>query len=290
VEVLVDMKALDFAIITPSYAPDFQRCQLLSWSIERFIAQPITHYIIVDRQDLDLFRQLQKPNTEIITVESVLPSWLVKMPFVKNGWFSFKTLPIRNWLLQQIVKIEVSRQIERDVLAFVDSDVAFIRPFNFQTFVREDRARFFRIPDADNTQMHNRWSQSAAQLLGLPPIDYAGARYVGNAITWRRENVFKMCERVEQVSGRGWIEALCNTWHFSEYTLYGIFVDYILKENSGHYEDPNNLCQEHWEDRPLSEPELQKFFTEITPEQVAVMISAKSGMSIDRYHTLLKNL
>jgi Family of unknown function (DUF6492) len=186
VEVIADMKAVDFAIITPSYAPDFQRCQLLSWSIEQFISPPVTHYIIVDRRDLDLFRQLQKPNTEIITVESVLPSWIVKFPFVQNGWFSFKTFPVRNWLLQQIVKIEVSRQINRDVLVFVDSDVAFIRPFNFQNFIQEDRVRFFRIPDEDNTEMHNRWSQSATRLLGLPAMDYAGARYVGNAITWRR--------------------------------------------------------------------------------------------------------
>jgi hypothetical protein len=72
--------------------------------------------------------------------------------------------------------------------------------------------------------------------------------------------------------------------------LYGIFVDYILKEHSGHYYDPYNLCQEHWYEHPLSEPQLNQFFAEISPEQVAVMISAKSGMSVEKYHALLKNL
>ena len=119
------MQQFDFAIITPSYAPDFQRCQLLSWSVEQFVPASVSHYIIVDARDLKLFQQLETQRTKLITVESVLPWWIQHIPFVKNGWFSLKTFVIRNWILQQIVKISIAQYLKQDVLIFVDSDVTF---------------------------------------------------------------------------------------------------------------------------------------------------------------------
>jgi len=99
--------SFQFALITPSYAPDFERCRLLCQSVEKFISPSVPHYIIVEQRDLPLFRQIQSSHTEIITVESVLPWWLKRLPLVKNGWLSFKTFPIRNWITQQLVKISV---------------------------------------------------------------------------------------------------------------------------------------------------------------------------------------
>lgn len=142
------MKQFSFGIITPSYAPDFARCRLLSESIDWCAASPIKHYIIVDRRDLNLFQQLQSANREIITVESVLPWWIKKIPQVKNGWFSFKSLPIRNWLIQQIVKLAIAEYVSDDILIFVDSDVVFIRPFEVRDFIRDGKVRLFREPQA----------------------------------------------------------------------------------------------------------------------------------------------
>jgi len=126
------MKKLKFGIITPSYSPDFERCRLLSKSIQQFVSPDVTHHIIVERRDLPLFRQLQGLNTEIHIVQSLLPWWIQRIPLFKNGCFSFKTLPIRNWITQQIVKISSAQCVEEDVLVFVDSDVTFVRPCNFE--------------------------------------------------------------------------------------------------------------------------------------------------------------
>ncbi|MDJ0795354.1 MAG: DUF6492 family protein [Calothrix sp. MO_167.B12] len=286
------MNKTDFCLITPSYAPDFERCQLLCWSIEKFLPTSINHYIIVDRKDLTLFKKLNKSNTEIITVESVLPWWIQKIPLFQNGWFSFKTLPIRNWLLQQIVKLSIAQYINHDVFVFVDSDVIFVRPLNFHSFVNNGKIRFFREPEAIDIQMqtHYKWYETATQLLELPPMNFPAPNYIGNLITWKRENVFKLYQHLENISGRGWIETIASCWDFSEYILYGMFVDQVLKDESGHYCDPQNICHEYWLEEVMSSEQLQDFFAHIRPEHLTVMISAKSGMSVPEYQQLIKQI
>lgn len=283
------MKTFDFAIITPSYAPDFERCRLLSWSINQFLSPVVTHYIIVDRRDLSLFRQLQGPHTEILTVESILPWWIQRIPFLKNGWLSLKTLPIRNWLIQQIVKIAVAQYIDTNVLVFVDSDTTFVRPFNLQSFIHEGKVRLFREPPY-HVEAHFRGHQTANKVLGLSDIGYPTPGYIGNVITWKRDNVFKLYQKIESISGKGWIETLANSWHLSEYILYGVFVDHFLKEQSGHYYDAQKISHEYWTPEPMSDEQLQNFFATIPPEYVAVMISAKAGIPVERYQSLVKSI
>jgi hypothetical protein len=288
------MNKLDFAIITPSYAPDFERCRLLSWSIQKFLSPSVTHYIIVDARDLPLFRQLQRPNTEIISVESVLPWWIQRLPFVKNGWFSLKTVFIRNWLLQQIVKLAFAQHVDKDVFAFVDSDVTFIRPFNVESFVREDQVRLFRVADQCTTEfigenlIYGKCFQTATNLLGLPPVSLPTAGYIGNIITWKRDNLFKLYQHIESISGKEWIETVCSSWYLSEYILYGVFVDQVLKEQSGHFYDSGRICHEYWSTQTMSDDQLEQFFAELLPDDKAVMISAKAGISPQQYQNLVK--
>ncbi len=282
------MTKFSFAIITPSYAPDFERCQLLSWSINQFVSPSITHYIIVDQRDLSLFRQLKRPNTEIITVESVMPWWIKRLPLMKNGWLSLKTIFIRNWIVQQLVKIAIPQYIKEDVLAFVDSDTAFVRPFNFESFIREGKVRLYQKPICDNPETHLKWNKTAHKLLGLPLVNFPFPGYIGNVITWKRDNVLKLYQKLESISGRGWLETLTSSWHLSEYTLYGVFVEHILKEESGHYFDNQIICHEYWSSESMSDQQMQNFFTKIHPQHTAIMISAKAGISVQQYETILK--
>ncbi len=284
------MKNFDFAIITPSYAPDFERCRLLSWSIQKYVSPAVTHHIIVESRDLQLFRQLQGPNTQIHLVQSLLPWWIQRLPFFKNGWFSFKTLPIRNWILQQIVKISAAQCIEEDVLVFIDSDVTFVRPCNFEkSFIRSDLVRLFKEPPYD-LSVHVKGHQAANKLLGIPDNVYPDPGYIGQVITWKRDNVFKLYQKLESVSDTGFIETLATSWFLAEYILYGVFVDHFLKEESGHYYDSQKITHEYWDPQPLSNEQLQNFLAEIQPEHVAVMISAKAGIPVEQYEHLLHKI
>lgn len=286
------MSSFRFGIITPSYAPDFERCRLLCQSIDQFVAPRINHYIIVDRADLALFSSLRQPHTQIITKEEILPWWIKRVPWGKNSWVSLKSLPLRGWLLQQIIKISAAQYIDEEVAVFVDSDVSFVRPFNFQSFVRNDQVRLYDEPDGNFDWMHThvKWHQNASLLLDLPPTPFPAPDYIDHVITWRRDNVVKMCEHVEQVSGRGWIETLSRVWHLSEYILYGTFVDRVLGEQAGHDRISQKLCHSYWGETPMSDDQLQGFMQEIAPEHVAVMMSAKSKMSVNQYEAALQTI
>jgi hypothetical protein len=276
-------------IITPSYAPDFERCRLLCETVTQFHQSSINHYIIVDRKDYRLFSQLKKPNTEIITVESVLPWWIKKIPFLKNGWFSLKTLPLRNWFIQQLVKLSIAQVVNEDVLIFVDSDVAFIRPFDSKNFIVDRQVRLFREPSAIIAGSKlSPWCDVACDLLKLPAPTYPAPNYLGNVITWKRENVFKLHQYLETISERQWIQTIARSWELSEYILYGNFVEQVLGEKSGHYYDPVKNCHEYWTPQSMSDRQLEQFFSEVSPNHVSVMISAKAGIPVARYEQYIK--
>jgi len=168
-------------------------------------------------------------------------------------------------------------------MIFVDSDNFFIRPFSFESFIRDGKLRLFRVPGEDNKEQIHRWYRTASVLLGLPLTDYFGARYIGNIITWRRSNVLALHDHIESVCDRPWTEAVCSCLHFSEWILYGVFVDQILKERAGHYADDTNICCEYWNHESLSDREISEFFQTASEKHAAAMISSKAGIPVSSY-------
>jgi hypothetical protein len=295
------MSDFTFALITPSYAPDFQRCKLLCWTIKKFIASPIRHYIVVDQKDRALFQELADDRTIILTKEEILPSGIKRVPFFdkKNIWLNFKgrsprTLLLRGWLIQQIIKLAAAQYATEDVLVFVDSDVAFIDHFDLQSFVQGDRVRLFRVDhqtDHEGDGIGKRWKDTAKQLLGLPPDLKCYDFYVSQIVTWRRDTLLKLYDQIEKVTGQDWLSALAGVTDLSEYALYGVFANYVLGEAAGHYDNHlQKVCWCYWEDVPMTTEALHQFFEKArASDHKAVMISAKSGMdlSIAEFQTLL---
>lgn len=282
-----------FAIITPSYTPDFERCAFLCESIREFVSPEVRHYIVVDANDYALFSSLADKNTQITVKEDLLPRWLQKIPFSrKNIWFNWRGFPVRGWLIQQIIKIAQAAAISEEVAVFVDSDVAFVRPVDFHSLLQGELVRFHDEPEGNFASMtdHVKWHQEACKLLGIPPTPMPAPDYIADIITWRRDNAVRLCQQLESVSGKHWISAIIQAWHFSEYVLYGTFVDRVLGEDSGHYPDASKILYEYFEAKALTPVQLQKFVENISPEHVAVMISAKAGMEVDAYRHALKSI
>jgi hypothetical protein len=94
-------------------------------------------------------------------------------------------------------------------------------------------------------------------------------------------------EYISRVHGADWVSALTKIPLFYEYFLYGVFVDHVLEGDTGHYYDDTNICHAYWDERQLSDVQLQQFFATINPGQVAVMISSKSGIPVHRYQSLV---
>ena len=125
--------SLSYAIATPSYAGDVERCRLLCASIDRFVTGHATHYLLVEDGDVPLFADLEGPRRQVIAESELLPSWLKPRPDPlslgrRRVWTGARALlkgvpPLRGWHAQQLRKLALPLKSEEDVVLFADSDM-----------------------------------------------------------------------------------------------------------------------------------------------------------------------
>jgi hypothetical protein len=280
------MTTQNLAIVTPSYSRDLERCRLTVDSVNRFVDEDIHHYLVIDRRDIPLFKRFEGPRTTIVTAEDLLPWWIVRIPRVRKVWMSFKTLPVRSWIVQQLMKLSVASAIDADVFCFVDSDVAFLRPTGRDAFVNDDGSvRLFRRPDHANMPSHQRWHRSSARLLGLEERDYFGADFIGNMITWRRDSLLAMQKHIESVTGKHWVRAVAGELHLSEYILYGIYAEHVAGfDASGHEPQAFDLCHCSWDYDINGPDDIDAFFKRELDERIrAVLVQSNLKLSPEAY-------
>ena len=115
----------EISIVTPSYHIDYEACRLLVESINRHVPANIRHYIIVPKADYCLFKNLESERTIIKFQEDFLPWWIIPSIVSKKWYLSLKTLPVRGWIEQQIVKWQQESFLPEDVFLIIDSDTFF---------------------------------------------------------------------------------------------------------------------------------------------------------------------
>ena len=268
------------AVITPSYEPDFGLCEGLSRSVLENSPETVHHHIIVPRRDLELFARLAGPRTHIRCEADFLPSSFVPVPFSKFTMnFRRPFPPVRGWILQQVLKLAAVAAFHDDAVVLVDSDIEFIRPFTPETFVRQGVVRFYRKPNADDERLprHMVWHRVARTLLGLPP---AGPppypNYVSSLLAWDPAIVRRMLSHISHITGRPWPTVVGGQLHFSEWTLYGVYVDHVIGAPADSFCSDHSLCHAYWDEVPLNVEDAAKFLSRVQFADVAAMISAKS--------------
>jgi hypothetical protein len=233
-------------IVTCSYGPDEQRCRRLCRSIDRLVTDNIEHCIIVPRRDYRLFCDLQNSRRRIVTTESVVPGGFRHLPLARKMWLSPDGWPVRGWIMQQITKLSASFAVNTELILFADSDLKFIRFLNDALFYRDELLRLHRVPGALHDRVHCDWHRGAAQLLGSKSRDF-GSDYVGQLITWRRGNLQALHRHLELIHGKPWYLPIAHSFKFSEYTLYGAYVEHVLGiDHSGHFYCSDDICHCCW--------------------------------------------
>jgi Family of unknown function (DUF6492) len=283
------------AFVTPSYRLDRDRCALLSRSLEA-CAPSVEHWIVVDRGDLPLFRSLQNNRTNVVAKEEVLPLWVRRIDTLRIGlrstvWLQAHGLPIRGWLLQQLIKLAVAEELTADVLVHADSDVVLVRPFSISSVVDEDgQVRLYEQPDAIDAALpeHVLWHRSAERLLGIDQAELPVSNFISSLVPWKRENAVALLEQIQSNTGRHWLPALAAAWDVSEYTLYGRFAQDVLGEKAGQFASPAPLCHDYYKRVPLAVPELEALLDRVGREQVAVSLTSKAGMKPEDYVEVLE--
>ena len=270
----------ELTVLTPSYAPDFELCCDLNRSILELMPSDVCHHVIVPRRDRRTFAPLQDSRTAVWTVDEFLPRRMVPLPLA-NLWLNVRRPypPLRGWITQQLVKLQATDQLDVPIVILADSDVRLVRPTAADSFCHDGRIRFYRQEGAidERLRRHLLWHAAARRLLGLPPAapgplpDYISAFNV-----WERRIVRMLRERIETVTGRPWMDALGSELHVSEFILYGVYVDEVLGESADVFPTDSMLCHSYWDLQPLEREAAADFVGEMAPEDVAVMISAKS--------------
>jgi hypothetical protein len=272
---------MSLAVLTPSYARDFDLCCELNRSVLEWTAPDVDHHVVVPKRDRDLFASLRGPRTQVWTVEQLIPRRMLPVPMV-NAWLNLRRPypPVRGWVMQQIVKLGAAAELGADLVLLVDSDVVFVRPVTVDTFRKSGRVRFYRSEHALDERLprHLIWHDAARRLVGLPPAgppplpDYIS----GGVNVWENQVVLALRDRIEQVKGRPWLDAIASQLHISEFILYGVFVDEVLGSSASVIAAESTLVHCHWGPEPMAPGDVAEFVRALQPEDVAVMISAQS--------------
>jgi hypothetical protein len=267
------------AVITKSFAPDFELCAELNRSVLDNSPDTVEHRIVVPRSDLGLFSRLAGTRTHICCETELLPRMFVRLPFVNMTINLARPFPpIRGWIQQQVVKLATIAASKDDVLLVVDSDAEFVQPFTAETFMRDGIVRFFRGPDQIDQRLprHMTWHRVARALLGLPPAEPPYPDYISSPLAWDPNIVREMLARVAATAGQQWPTAIAGQLDFSECVLYGVFVDGVIGAPANSFASNDSLCSVYWEQTPLNPDSAIEFVRSVRPTDVAAVIQSKS--------------
>lgn len=93
------------------------------------------------------------------------------------------------------------------------------------------------------------------------------------------EVVRRMLAHVETTTGLPWPTAIGRQLHFSEWTLYGVFVDELAGPPANAFISDEPLCPGDWSTR-FNEDAAEEFLNRLGPADVAAMMSSKAGTPV----------
>jgi hypothetical protein len=192
--------------------------------------------------------------------------------------------------MQQILKFAAATRLDADILLLVDSDVQFVRPVTAGTFIRNGKLRLYRKDGTVTEQLpgHIVWHEVARKLLGLPAAKLPLPDYVSSFNVWDRRVVTALLDRIEQITCRNWIDAISGQFAFSEWILYGVFVDEVLGQSANTFVANSSLCHSYWGTSPLDASGAALFLQDLPADDVAVLIQSKSATPLDIRRSALR--
>ena len=155
-----------------------------------------------------------------------------------NAWLNLRRPypPVRGWVMQQLVKLHAAAELGADVVLLADSDVVFVRPVTADTFRKDGRVCYYRRDRAVDERMprHLIWHDVARRLLGLPPAGPPPLPdYISPLNAWDRRSCWRCVTGSSRSRAGHWLDAIGSQLHFSEFILYGVFVEGVLGTSAG---------------------------------------------------------
>jgi hypothetical protein len=275
------------ALLTPTYARDVELCALLCESVDRHVGAFSKHYLLVPDCDLLLFSRFESERRSVLPASRFLPGWLRPLPPIvqrkrRQYWWSFRAMPVSGWHVQQILKIAATIALPHRRYCILDSDVVFFRDFDLSRYEYPGSIPLLSIPGkvTANQPGHARWVETSHRLLGLPAPTLPAADYIGHIIFWDQQATRAMAAKLEAASNLDWIDALCRTREFSEYMLYGYFVQNDASFAGRHTPSLRTGCVSYWDPPRLDKAELNRLLRGADQDDVAFSAASFSGTPV----------
>ncbi|WP_336209658.1 DUF6492 family protein [Nonomuraea sp. LPB2021202275-12-8] len=267
----------ELAVVTPTYGPDAELFAHLHRSVLEHTSDDTVHHVIVPPSDRPLFARHEGPRCRLWTYREILPRRYLGLPGT-GLWINAGRPwpPLRGWVVQQAVKVAVTARLDAKVVLVADSDVVLVRQARPEHFRRDGRVSLYRVDDGVHEGMadHVTWHRAARELLGLPgaaPLPLPD--YISSLTCWDPVIVRAMQQRIAETTGRDWLDAFASYLQVSEFIVYGVFVDEVLKMSPP---VDTSICHNRWDRTPLDDAGAVAFADRLGPRAIGMMISAKS--------------
>lgn len=283
---------------TPSYLGDLERLLLLRASMRKFYRGRGRHVVAVPESDLPQFRRaLAGDDAELVSQQSLVDHrffptrlyQLVARYAPGQAWRLQKQGGKGGWIIQQIAKLNAKSLRERGPIAVLDSDIFFFRPFDDTDLLEEEGRVLVRILPAQESGRHRKHIASARRLLRLPEGS-TEHHYMSCPAILHAEWLHELCLYLEDDDGTTWQEVLLKEATLSEYSIYGTFVEEILKPADIVIRD-RSFNHMLWDNESY-----ERFFADpmavvaTDPSKVCVVVQSALKVPVSKYHVQLQSI
>src|ERR1700744_1176049 len=285
------------ALLTPTYGPDLDLCTLLCESVDRHVGSFSKHYLLVPDSDLPLFAHFASESRVILPASKFLPKWLRPLPAIfqrkrRQYWWSFRTKPVSGWHVQQFLKKTAPMSLPHQRYCILDSDVVFFRDFDLTPFEYPNPLPLLTLPEEITARQvnHANWVGTSHLFLGLPTPSLPATAFIGHIIFWDQQTTRAMVDKIEQVTGREWVAALARHHGFSEYMLYGYFVQNDAQYSGSHTPSSRTPCLSYWDPPRLDNDELNQLLGGADDQDFAFSVASFTGTPVQSIRMAIEDV
>ncbi|MFO8152281.1 DUF6492 family protein [Thioalkalivibrio sp.] len=238
----------DLCLLTPTWSGDRAHFELMRASLERSTLAATPHHVVVQTEDLELFRAFTGPAVRLVATRDVLPGDVESLRQRGRRWQRRlgrgatrlmgsvarytgrpRWVAHTGWHVQQITKLAVAAASEIDTVVALDSDVVVTRHARPDDFLHPERIVCLEhwTPAAEVIGKVAKWNRQAHALFGQPfAADAAVDTYFDTPFVFHAPTLRKMLSWLERRYGRPWWEVLLaqppRRW--SEFGSYRMFL------------------------------------------------------------------
>jgi hypothetical protein len=288
---------MEYCFFTPSYRNDIERVQILRQSITHFVKESLNHYIVVPKEDFLMFRKRFSNEKSVIVLK--------QNDFVSNQFYPSKLYSVVNnllpgqswrlskikgrpgWIIQQIVKLCMPDIVHEDVAIFLDSDIFFIKHFSIYDIFPQLTGRVLaRRNPLSESSMHREHISRSREILKIHQGNTDFHYNSSFPAVWYKDYVVQLQEYLSRIYNQHWQNSLFEAGVISEYNLYGIYVEEILKPNN--LELINKPLDIGIWDKEIFERFISDDFS-VDKDIVCMVVQSNLGISVNEYQQQINN-